>query len=255
MSPSAHGFVRARTQIVTYSNAGYAFESGKGAVMRIITKLFLLTSILAAATTAATAQSISDNIVAQLIIDGQYPQPPAACYNGEWTPKPSDVTHHKAAADPALKAYLTIAAGGGDISPAFVKRRIWRDWRLDGIPGASRLNLTRIRDPWASKVARLHQTSFTVGNSGALARSVWNAYAADGTLLGTYDALLRRSRNGAQLQWLYLYSPAATAKPNPVVAFCLEPGDVERWHAVKARLAAEKAAKQAAKEAARAARQ
>ena len=219
-----------------------------------VSKAFVATILISGCATPAAAELITDNIFVQLLLADRYPQPPPACYNREWTPKATAVAQLKPAADATLQSYLKIAASGGDISPTFIGRKIWRDWRLDGIPGSSRLNLTRIRDPWAGKVAKVDQTSFTVGNSSGLARSIWNAYAADGTLLGTYDALLRRNNSGARLQWLYLYSPGTTAKPNPIGAFCLEPGDIERWHAVQAVIEKEEAAKRAAKEARRAKR-
>ena len=143
----------------------------------------------------------------------------------------------------AIQNYLTLARSGESLIPMFVKETAARHWTKDG----SSMAVETARDPWAAQVTRLQMADFRAGNQKTSYRVVWKAFAADGTHIGSYEAFLHRTRNGASLIDLSLYSSDAATQPSASKPFCSYPGDIEQWQEAKAKRDAEKAAKREAR--------
>ena len=168
---------------------------------------------------------------------------PKACLALEWKAKPEAVARFAAEADPAMNAYLALAAKGLDPTPAY-KRRFPGPWQLDGdIPP----DLHLIKDPWAPRIARLERTGMVLGLGEVFGHAVWRAYDADGNLLGTYDTDLIRKTKGYAVSRLELWSPGHEAQVRPVLPFCDQVGDHEEWLADRKAAADKKAKRQAAR--------
>jgi hypothetical protein len=202
---------------------------------------------LGAATPAAAQADFTATMIG-IVIGNMQSGMPAACLLGRWTPTPEKSAKAEADAEPALRRYLDlISSGSFDVSKAFTNRKADRSWALDGTKG----DLAAISDPWAKRIATLRLKGHILGGEGVRSRAIWEAVAADGTVLGTYDAVLRRTSKGRELSSLDLYSqgsPAATSA-KPLVDFCYDPGDIEAYKEAVARNEAERAAKRAAKQA------
>lgn len=192
---------------------------------------------------AAAQYPIINDVIAQTIA-GMSSGMPEKCLNGGWTPKPEKVAEKQPGAEPAFRRYLDVAGKGVfDASKVFTNRKFDRRWAFDGTDG----DVLAVSDPWAARIASLRQTGYRLSGSGVRSRAIWEAAAADGALLGTYDALLRRTSKGWELSSLDLYSPGGTATPKPLTEFCYDPGDIEAFAEAKAKQAAEREARRAAK--------
>lgn len=144
--------------------------------------------------------------------------------------KPKAVTKFHREAEPALQKYLALAAMGKNPGPAF-KRRPVRVWALDG---EQTKQFGTIRDSWASQTARLELVGWNLGVSDIFGHAVWRAYAADHSLLGTYDAVTVVASEGHRLVELRLWSPGQEGEASPISPFCARPGDYETWLASEA---------------------
>jgi hypothetical protein len=202
-------------------------------------------ALAAGAATPAGAQADFTATMIAITIGNMRSGMPAACLLGRWKPTPEKSAKAQADAEPALRRYLDLAAGGAaDMTQVFTNRKADRRWALDGTAG----DLTAISDPWAKRVVTLRLRGHILGGEGVRSRAVWDAVAADGSLLGTYDAVLRRTSKGRELSSLDLYSPgsAAAAAAKPIVDFCYDPGDIEDYKEAVAKADAEREAKRAA---------
>jgi hypothetical protein len=171
---------------------------------------------------------------------------PDGCYNGRWTPSAESIAKGPARVEAVMANYRQIASTGTDLRRAIGAEGV-RRWQLDG----QVQDVRAVSDPFLPKVARLERLFITSGNESAYYRIQWRAYAADGSEIGIYDALM--FWNGKKFMSLDLYTAQATVRPVANTPFCETPGDVELWREAKAKREAEKAAKRAAKEAAKAA--
>ena len=84
---------------------------------------------------------------------------PSGCLSLEWKEDAAAAARFDQEAEPALKAYLVLAAGKVDPTPAY-KRRLPGPWALDGVPTN---DIHAIADPWAGRVARLERVGVTLG--------------------------------------------------------------------------------------------
>ncbi|WP_167297896.1 hypothetical protein [Sphingomonas leidyi] len=154
--------------------------------------------------------------------------PSASCYDGRKAPKPSSIAKAEARAERAFLDYRTLAKVPRGLGEIFLKHTYLGhgNWALDG----TFIDAADATDPWVNRTARVERTSLTVANGGSyLYRAIWNAYAADGMLLGSYDAMLQSGRGSAGFITMELRAPGMMAKALPVVPFCSRPGDIERW--------------------------
>jgi hypothetical protein len=197
----------------------------------------------------AVAQGIIPDVIGATIANMNQGIP-ERCLDGFWEPTPEQAARFTAEAEPALRAYLALAAAGADLSPAFTDRRYDRRWTLDGAAP----DFAAVRDPWAARVARLELVGLRLGGMKVRGRGLWRAFAADGTALGVYDALFRRKTHGFEVSSLDLFSPGAAKPPLALTGFCYTPGDTEGFREARAQREAERAARRAAGDAERAAR-
>jgi len=207
---------------------------------------FLACFLLAAAVpTSAHAQFAGmPDVIAQTIAGMNAPLPDK-CYDGRWTPSAESIAKGPARVEAAMANYRQVAATGTDLRKVIGSEGV-RRWQLDG----KVQDVRAVRDPFLSRVARLELLAVTPSNGGAYYRAQWRAIAADGSEVGSYDALMFwRSKKFMSLD---LYTPSATDRPLPDTPFCQRPGDVEEWKEARAKLEAEKAAKRAAKDAGKA---
>lgn len=208
---------------------------------------FLAALVAAGVAGPAGAQSSMVNDVIAQTISGMNQGTPAACYTDRWAPKPKGIAKGTERSEAGIATYLKIAAAGTDLSEAYTYAQEERLWSLDGVGQDSRA----ARDPWASRVARLERVDLRVGNGEVSYRGLWRAVAADGTLLGTYDALLIRKKGESRLRHLALVSPGNASQPQATGLFCYEPGDIEKREQDIAERKAEKVARRAARDAGR----
>ena len=204
-------------------------------------------ALAAGAATPAGAQADFTATMIGITIGNMQSGMPAACLLGRWKPTPEKSAKAQADAEPALRRYLDLARGGTiDATTVFTNRKLDRRWALEGTNG----DLAAISDPWAGRVATLRLQGHILGGEGVRSRAIWEAVAADGTVLGLYDAVLRRTSKGRELSSLDLYSPgsAAAGTAKPLVDFCYDPGDTEAYKEAVAKNEAERAAKRAAKQ-------
>jgi hypothetical protein len=171
---------------------------------------------------------------------------PEHCLDGTDEPTVREAARFTAEAEPAMRAYLALAAAGGDVAPSFVGRSE-RHWAIDGTV----VDVPAVRDPWASRVVRIELVGLRLGALKVRGRGQWRAFAADGTLLGTYDGLFRRRTHGFRASSLDLYSAGAATQAPTLAAFCYTPGDAEAFREDRARHEEERAARRAAREAGR----
>lgn len=170
---------------------------------------------------------------------------PESCLSLKDPEKPKSVARFDADAEPALRAYLALAATGADPTPAY--KRTWSDrWTLDGVVTDK---LPNVRDPWAARVDRLEPIGIILGRGEVFGHGVWRAYAADGTWLGTYQAEMIRKTKGYAIGRIALWSPGQEGKGKPLTPYCAMPGDTEDYLKAKAEADAKKSARQAEKEA------
>ena len=196
----------------------------------------------------AAAQGIMPDVIASTIANMNQGIP-ERCLDGFWEPTATQAARFTAEAEPALRAYLALAAADADLSPAFTNRRFDRRWTIDG----ETPDFAAVRDPWAARVARLELVGLRLGGMKVRGRGLWRAFAADGAELGLYDGLFRRKTRGFEVSALDLYSPGAAKRPAPITGFCYTPGDTEEFRTARAEREAERAARRAAREAERAA--
>ena len=212
-------------------------------------KVFAIVAIgvLSAQSSAVLAQSsFMADVIGQAVANSGSGLP-RACLALTQPENPVAVARFAAEAEPALRAYLALAATAADPSPSY-KRRLADPWALDGVAAK---DLRTISDPWAGKVARLEQVGLILGRYELFGHGVWRAYDASDTLLGVYDAELIRKSKGYAVTRLALWSPGSADKAKPLNPYCAEPGDHEDW--VKAE--AEREARKAKRRAERAARE
>jgi len=181
--------------------------------------------------TAAAQSTFIPSVIGQTV-GGMNSSAPVACYDGRWAAKPKNVDKGVARAEDLIQRYRQLATAGPDVKKLFINSQA--RWQLDG----QRQIVRNLHDPWIARTAKLERVALTVGNGGRYYHVQWRALAADGSLIGLYDALLNST--GTQFTWLDLYSPAAAGKPASNTPFCNEPGDVEAWQAAKAKREAEK---------------
>jgi len=202
--------------------------------------------LLAAPTGAAAQSSMIADVIGQTIA-GMNSGWPESCLSLKDAEKPKAVARFDAEAEPALRAYLALAAAGTDPTPAY--KRTWPErWTLDG---AETRELAAVRDPWAARVDRLEPVGVILGRGEVFGHAVWRAFAADGSLLGTYQAEMIRKTKGYAIGRLALWSPGAEGRGKPLTPYCAMPGDHEEYLAAKAEAEAKKAARQAEKDARR----
>lgn len=202
--------------------------------------LFCLPLVAAGLSTSASAQyPIVNDVIAQMLMSGGGGRPDK-CYDGSWTPSAESIAKGPARVEAAMANYRQVASTGTDLRKVIGSEGV-RRWQLDG----QVQDVRAVRDPFLPRAARLELLFVTSGNESAYYRAQWRAIAADGTEIGTYDALMFwRSKKFMSLD---LYTPSATDRPLSERPFCQTPGDVELWKEAKAKHEAEKAAKQAAK--------
>lgn len=216
--------------------------------LAIVAPALALAAALAAP--AVAQSSFMADVIAQTVANSMNQGMPEPCLDGRWEPTPEQAARFTAEAEPALRAYLELAATGADLSPAFTNRRSDRSWALDG----EEQEFAAVRDPWAARVARLELVGLRLGGMKVRGRGLWRAFAADGTELGIYDGLFRRRTRGFEVSSLDLYSTGAAKQPPALIGFCYTPGDTEEFLEMRAEREAERAARRAAREAERAAR-
>jgi hypothetical protein len=211
---------------------------------------FILTfTLLTLAAPALAQSSFMADVIGQAVANSMNQGIPAGCLDGSWTASDKQSARFDERRDAAIQAYLDLAKSGASVLPAFTNRKFDQKWTLDGVDAP----LAAVRDPWAARVARLEPAGHKLGNMAVRGRALYTARAADGSALGTYDVLFRRTTKGYEVSSLQLFSPAAAARPIPLTRFCYTPGDSEIFAEATAKAEAEKTARKAAKAARRAA--
>lgn len=176
---------------------------------------------------------------------------PKSCYDGRMQAKPAQVELGARQVDAAFAEYLRLAAQSTDASSIFVSNKKMRRLTIAGVDQDARA----MRDPLASRIARVERTGFVTSNRGLEFHALWHAIGADGRTLGTYDAwMVTWGKQGARIFSLDLMLPGSTTPPKAVAAFCYRPGDIEEWNAAIAKREADKAERRARRLAAKAAR-
>lgn len=191
------------------------------------------------------------DVIGQAVANSMNRGLPEKCLKLEWEPTAEQAARFTAEAEPSLRAYLALAATGADFTPAFTSRKRDRSWTIDDM---TTTDLSVIRDPWAARVDRIELVGLRLGGAKVRGRGQWRAFAADGSLLGTYDGLFRRKTKGFEVSSLSLWRPGEESKAEPISGFCYTPGDHEEWAEATTFAAAQKAERRAAKAAARAAK-
>ena len=192
------------------------------------------------------AQGIIPDVIASTIANMNRGVP-EHCLDGSWEPTPEQAARFTAQAEPALRAYLALAATGTDLRPAYDGDRHDLRWAIDG----QESGLAVARDPWAAHIARLELIGLRLGGMKVRGRGLWRAYAADGTALGIYDGLFRRKSRGFGITRLDLFSADGGKQPAALTGFCYTPGDTEAFREARARREADRAARRAARDAQR----
>jgi hypothetical protein len=198
----------------------------RGAALVLAAALALLGSA------PATAQYYG-GIPTRIILDG--------CYNPNLVHRSRRVISIDPYIDQAMEKYLGVARGSGKLDKVFTGTREHRLMLIDGV----QVDPRNARDPWTSRVARLEPAGSIQSNDDFNAHGKWRALAADGSLVGTYDAYLRAGVGGFHIRQLKLVSAGSTIPPDELKPFCIDPGDIEKWQEKKAQREAEKAAKRA----------
>lgn len=208
-------------------------------------------ALLPAGAAAQYNASFMADVIGQAVANSMNAGIPENCLKLEWEPTAEQAARFTAEAEPALRAYLAIAAKDGDLTPAYTNRKRDRLWAIDGTRTE---DFAAIRDPWAARVDRIELVGLRLGGMKVRGRGQWRAYAADGRLIGTYDGLFRRKTKGFEVSSLDLWSPGKEGDAKPLAGFCYTPGDHEEWAEAKAKADADRAERRAKKAAERAAR-
>jgi hypothetical protein len=216
--------------------------------MQTSNRLAALAIAASAFASSAHAQGIIPDVIGATManMNGGLPE---HCLDGSWEPTPEQAARFTAEAEPALRAYLALAATDADLRPAYDGDRHELRWSIDG----QESGLAVARDPWAAHIARLELIGLRLGGTRVRGRGLWRAYAADGTALGIYDGLFRRKSRGFGVTSLDLFSPGAVKQPAALTGFCYTPGDTEAFRETRARREADRAARRAARDAQRSA--
>lgn len=208
--------------------------------------IFIAPALALAAPAPAQAQGVIPDVISSTVANMNRGLP-ERCLDGRMEPDAAESARFTAEAEPALRAYLALAAAGSDPTPAFTSRRNERSWALDAEP----LDLATGRDPWAARIARLELVGLRLGGWKVHGRGLWRAFAADGTELGLYDGYFRAHREGFRVSALDLFSPGGDKQPTPIAGFCDVPGDTEQFREARAAREEHRAARRAEREAAR----
>ena len=150
------------------------------------------------------------------------------CYNPDYRPNPRHWPNIIPDADKTLDKYLGLARSASNLDKMFTGRRENRTMTINGVSVDART----ARDPWASRVAKLEPVGYVQSNEEMNMHAQWRALASDGTLIGTYDLLIRAGVGGYHIRQLKLVS--AGSQPEALKSFCMTPGDVEKWQSDKA---------------------
>lgn len=95
---------------------------------------------------AALAQSSFMADVIGQTVAGMNSGWPSGCLALDWKEDPAADARFQREAEPALSAYLALAAGKADLAPAY-KRRLPGPWAIDDVPTN---DIHAISDPWAT---------------------------------------------------------------------------------------------------------
>jgi hypothetical protein len=164
-----------------------------------------------------------------------------ACYDPTFPRDPARLQKIIPYADQAMDKYLGLARGSAKLDKMFTGTREHRVMFIDGL----QVDPRTAQDPWAARVAKLEPVGYVQSNEDFNMHAQWRALAADGTLLGIYDAFIRVGVGGYHIRQLKLISAGSSAQPDVLEPFCVDPGDIEKWRAAKAKRDAEKAARAA----------
>ena len=175
---------------------------------------------IAAQAQGAIAAGLPD-VLGQTIARANSSAWPADCLALERTNQPKDIQRFDEGAEIGIQAYLQLAAAGLDPDPAY--KRNWEEpWQLDGVITEDR---STVQDPWASRISRIERIGTELGRGKVFGRALWNAFDAQDTLLGTYDAEMIRRSDDYALGRLRLYSPGQLTEAMPLTPYCAFPGD------------------------------
>lgn len=175
----------------------------------------------AAAPQTASAQGMIPDIIGQVVASSMNRTAQPECLTLETENKPRHIERFDEGAEIGMANYLALAAQAADLGPAY--RRNWDEpWSLDGDVVEDRDD---IRDPWAARVDRLEPVGKELGRFLVHGRAIWQAYDADGVLLGTYDAEMVRRSGDYAIGRLKLYSPGKLSEAEPLTPYCANPGD------------------------------
>lgn len=94
-------------------------------------------------------------------------------------------------------------------------------WVLDG----KEQQPENATDPWINDSTTFKLIGMVRSKVGLSLRGEWQAFSADGHMLGTYDAFMIVHIGGFRLRWLRLYSQGKDLQPEPLTGFCMYPGD------------------------------
>src|SRR3954453_23798903 len=109
-----------------------------------------------------------------------------ACYDPNFRHAPSRLPKIIPYAEQAINKYLGLARSSSNLDKMFTGTREHRLMMIDG----AQVDPRSARDPWAARVARLEPVGYVQSNEDFNMHAQWRAVAADGTLLGTYDAFI-----------------------------------------------------------------
>ena len=167
-----------------------------------------------------------------------------ACYDPEFRVSDRQVQLIVPYVNQAMEKYVSTVRSGGNLDDLFYGKRDQRHWTLDG----AELDPRSAKDPWITASTRLQPAQYVRSNVGAGGAIVsrWNVIGDDGRVLGTYDAVMVARARHFAFRELNLHSPNGAAL-QPLKTFCLDPGDIEKWQAAKAKREAEKAARKVGK--------
>lgn len=141
----------------------------------------------------------------------------------------------------AIDKYLGLARSAAKLDKMFTGTREHRLMFIDG----QQVDPQTARDPWVGRVAKVEPIGFVQSNERLNVHAQWRALGADQTQIGIYDAFIRAGIGGMHFRQLKLISTGSSAQPDKLESFCVDPGDIEKWQAAKAKRDAEKAAKAA----------
>ncbi|QNA84572.1 hypothetical protein G4G27_11650 [Sphingomonas sp. So64.6b] len=173
----------------------------------------------------AHAQIWIGQIVGDMMAQGQAAQQEYNCMTGTAMP-PSEIEETRASAETAIKGYWQAVQGGKETNVApFYQTDRKAAW-VSGAKTVPLSGLIRITDPFASDGAVLdaQPIAYLRAGDGGTVRGQWAARRADGTLIGTYDAMFKRASGIWKLSRLTLIP--STDYAEPVVQFCHKPNDV-----------------------------